>query len=241
MFVGGRPGLAVGRLPELDQIVGAGGSQLLPIGANCQCRQIPTRGAERLVPQGLGLRGARAQSIVVHAAASLIGSGLLAVCDAAVNGLVRPSRAGLLASIRIQADGHTSSRLAIGPTAGRTTRLRMDPLTLDVFEGVLRASAGAGLSRLTIRRLFDASGGNPFYGLELARALQRADAEPSPEEPLPVPAGLHGVLSARLDALPADARDALLVASCLRSPRTDTRIFCVVRPGAKTSTPEAAV
>ena len=128
--------------------------------------------------------------------------------------------AGLLASIRIQADEHTSSRLAIGPAAGRTTRLRMDPLTLDVFEGVLRASAGAGLSRLTIRRLFDASGGNPFYGLELARALQRADAEPSPEEPLPVPAGLHGVLSARLDALPADARDALLVASCLRSPTT---------------------
>jgi DNA-binding CsgD family transcriptional regulator len=127
---------------------------------------------------------------------------------------------GLLASIRIQADGHTSSRLAIGPAAGRTTRLRMDPLTLDVFEGVLRASAGAGLSRLTIRRLFDASGGNPFYGLELARALQRADAEPSPEEPLPVPAGMHGVLSARLDALPADARDALLVASCLRSPTT---------------------
>jgi len=42
----------------------------------------------------------------------------------------------------------------------------------------------------------------------------------TPEEPLPVPAGLHGVLSAGLDALPADARDALLVASCLRSPTT---------------------
>jgi hypothetical protein len=84
----------------------------------------------------------------------------------------------------------------------------------------VRASAGAGLSRLTIRRLFDAAAGNPFYGLELARALQRAGGEPSPEEPLPVPADLHGVLSARLAALPDDARGALLLASCLRSPTT---------------------
>src|SRR5262249_26781041 len=86
------------------------------------------------------------------------------------------------------------------------------------FQAALRASAGAGFSRLTIRRLFDASGGNPFYGLELARALRRAGAEPSPEEPLPVPADLQGVLSAGLAAVPADAGDVLLVAACLRSP-----------------------
>src|SRR5262249_51524232 len=76
----------------------------------------------------------------------------------------------------------------------------------------------AGLSRLTIRRLFDASGGNPFYGLELARALHRAGAEPLPEDPLPVPADLRAVLAARLAALPAGARDVLLGAACLRSP-----------------------
>src|SRR5215472_13077058 len=37
-------------------------------------------------------------------------------------------------------------------------------------------------------------------------------------QPLPVPAGLRGVLTARLAALSADARDVLLVAACLRSP-----------------------
>jgi DNA-binding CsgD family transcriptional regulator len=129
-------------------------------------------------------------------------------------------RAGLLASVRIQAGGHAISGVRRGLPAGRVTRLGIGPLTLDAFEGALRTSAGAGLSRLTVRRLFDASGGNPFYGLELARALQRAGGEPSPEEPLPVPADLNGVLSARLAALPADAWDALLVASCLRSPTT---------------------
>jgi DNA-binding CsgD family transcriptional regulator len=129
-------------------------------------------------------------------------------------------RAGLLASIRIQGGRQAAAGVETGLPAGRLTRLRMAPLALDAFEGALRASAGAGFSRLTIRRLYNASGGNPFYGLELARALLRAGAEPAAEEPLPVPAGLEGVLSARLGALPADARDALLVIACLRSPTT---------------------
>lgn len=125
--------------------------------------------------------------------------------------------AGLLASARDPGQ-RPGSAASTGLAAGRLTRLRVGPLTLGAFEAALRASAGAGLSRLTIRRLFDASGGNPFYGLELARALRRVGAEPSPEEPLPVPADLQGVLSTRLAALPADARDVLLVAACLRSP-----------------------
>jgi len=128
--------------------------------------------------------------------------------------------AGLLASVRIQAGAHAVAGAGMGLPAERVRCLRMGPLTFDAFESALRASAGAELSRLTIRRLFDASGGNPFYGLELARVLRQAGTEPSPEEPLPVPSDLNGVLSARLAVLPADARDALLVASCLRSPTT---------------------
>jgi len=100
----------------------------------------------------------------------------------------------------------------------RLTRLRVGPLALGAFESVLRATAGPGFSRLTIRRLFDACGGNPFYGMELARALRRVGGEPAPGEPLPVPADLHGLLSARLAVLPDDAQDALLVAACLQSP-----------------------
>jgi hypothetical protein len=129
-------------------------------------------------------------------------------------------RAGLLASVRDPGGDRPASATRTGLPADRLTRLRMGPLTRDAFESAVRGVAGSALSRLTIRRLFDASGGNPFYGLELARALQRAGGEPAPEEPLPVPADLHGVLSARLASLPADTRDALLVASCLRSPTT---------------------
>src|SRR5215469_16110789 len=128
---------------------------------------------------------------------------------------------GLLASVRDQT-GERAAWLAGMPTE-RLTCLRVGPLAFGAFQSVVRAKDHAGLSRLTIRRLFEAAGGNPFYGLELARVLQRSPSEPSPEEPLPVPADLQGVLSARLAALPDDAQDALLVAACLQSP-TATRL-----------------
>ena len=126
---------------------------------------------------------------------------------------------GLLASVRVQS-GHAVSAAGSGLPAGRLTRMQVGPLTMAAFEAALRASAGAWLSRLTIRRLFDASGGNPFYGLELARALGRAGGEPAPGDPLPVPADLRGVVRARLAALPDDVQDVLLAASCLRWPTT---------------------
>jgi DNA-binding CsgD family transcriptional regulator len=128
--------------------------------------------------------------------------------------------AGLLASARDPGHGRPMPATSMGLPAERLTRLRVGPLTFSEFQSAIRAAAGPELSLLTIRRLFDASGGNPLYGLELARAVQRTGDEPSPEDPLPVPPDLQGVLSARLAALPADARDALLIASCLRSPTT---------------------
>jgi len=128
--------------------------------------------------------------------------------------------AGLLASARDPGHGRPVPAASTGLPAERLARLRVGPLTFGAFQSAVRATAGPGLSLLTIRRLFDASGGNPFYGLELARTLQQAGTEPSPEDPLPMPTDLQDVVSARLAALPAGARDVLLVASSLRSPTT---------------------
>ena len=127
---------------------------------------------------------------------------------------------GLLASVRIQAGGQAAPVAGAGLPAGRLARIQVGPLTVAAFEAALRARVGSRLSRLTVRRLFDASGGNPFYGLELARALDRVGGEPAPGEPLPVPADLQGVLSTRLGVLPGDVQGVLLTAACLRSPTT---------------------
>ena len=127
---------------------------------------------------------------------------------------------GLLASVRAGAGGQPPSVAGPGLAAGHVGHLPIGPLAPADYEAAIRASAGDRLSRLTIRRLYEASGGNLFYGLELARALGRMDTELLPGEPLPVPAGLHGVLSSRVAALPAGAQDVLLAAACLRSPTT---------------------
>jgi DNA-binding CsgD family transcriptional regulator len=125
---------------------------------------------------------------------------------------------GLLASVRAGGGRRSAPLAGAGLAAGRVRYLRIGPLAPADFEAAIWAAAGERFSRLTIRRLFEASGGNPFYGLELARALGRMETEPVPGEPLPVPAGLQGVLSARVAALPADVQEVLLAASCLRAP-----------------------
>jgi DNA-binding CsgD family transcriptional regulator len=132
---------------------------------------------------------------------------------------LRAEPVGLLASARVTADSARPAGASLDDV--RLERLRIGPLAVTDFEAAIWASAGARLPRLIIRRVFEASGGNLFYGLELARALARAKTEPLPGEPLPVPTSLQGVLTARIAALPAEVQDVLLAASCLRSPTAE--------------------
>ncbi len=125
---------------------------------------------------------------------------------------------GLLATVRVRADGDAMPLARAGLGAGQVEYLRIGPLAAADFEAAMWAAAGERLPRLTVRQLFDASGGNLFYGFELARALGRIEGGRLPGDPLPVPAALQGVLSARIAALPAQVQDVLLAASCLRAP-----------------------
>ena len=57
------------------------------------------------------------------------------------------------------------------------------------------------------------SGGNPFYALELARALGDEAAIRDPTQPLPVPERLEELVSARLDGFTGATHEALVLAS----------------------------
>ena len=70
---------------------------------------------------------------------------------------------------------------------------------------------GASFMRTTVRRLHTSSGGNPFFALELARALLRGSKLPLAGEPLPVPETLRDLVWERLAGLPEEVRSALLV------------------------------
>ena len=98
-------------------------------------------------------------------------------------------------------------------------RLQIGPLTLGALQAVFRERLDRVFPRPTLLRIHETSGGNPFYALELARALPH---ELDPSGPLPVPETLEELLRARIDALPGSARQALLLLSALGEAKVDT-------------------
>jgi DNA-binding CsgD family transcriptional regulator len=93
--------------------------------------------------------------------------------------------------------------------------MRVGPLSLGATHRVVQARLGAIFARPTLLRVHEASGGNPFYALELARALTAHDAIGDPTRPLPVPETLEELVRARLEALPDATREALVLAAAL--------------------------
>ncbi len=102
---------------------------------------------------------------------------------------------------------------------GRVERLHIDPLSLGAVHQLLQAHLALTLARLTLLRVHETSGGNPFYALELARALGGADVDPT--QPLRVPESLDGLVRARIDKLPRATRESLLLAAAAGRPSAE--------------------
>jgi DNA-binding CsgD family transcriptional regulator len=105
--------------------------------------------------------------------------------------------------------------------APRVRRLRVGPLSVGALGRLLRARTGADLTRPVAGRLHRISGGNPFFALEMARAMVRHGARLEPGAPLPVPEDLQQLLGSRLATLPRSARDTLLVVAAVARPSED--------------------
>jgi DNA-binding CsgD family transcriptional regulator len=95
----------------------------------------------------------------------------------------------------------------------RIEHLRVGPLSVGAIHRILRSLLDRAVPRPTLLRLHEVSGGNPFYALELARALGAGGAVHGPTQPLPVPARLEELVSARLDGFSGATREALVLAS----------------------------
>jgi DNA-binding CsgD family transcriptional regulator len=105
-----------------------------------------------------------------------------------------------------------------GGDDARTVQLTLRPLTLGALHRILVSRLGLALPRLALRRVTEVSGGNPFFALELGRALQERGLRPGLHDPVPVPDTLAELLGGRLSALPAETREALLVAALASEP-----------------------
>ena len=102
--------------------------------------------------------------------------------------------------------------------ADRVERLLVGALSLGAIHQLLQAHLELKLPRPTLLRVHETSGGNPFYALELARALG-ADVEPT--QLLRVPETLEGLVRARLDELPPATQASLLLAAAVGRPSAE--------------------
>jgi DNA-binding CsgD family transcriptional regulator len=96
-------------------------------------------------------------------------------------------------------------------------RIRVRPLTLGGLHTLFLEKLGRPFPRPTMVRIAEFSGGNPFYALELARAMGGG----SRESEAALPATLAGLVRARIGRLEGDARDVLLAAACMANPTVD--------------------
>jgi DNA-binding CsgD family transcriptional regulator len=124
-------------------------------------------------------------------------------------------RLGFLVSAR--GGGASSLELDHAFPAAGLVRVRLEPLSFEQLEEVVRLHLPVGFARPTWRALHRISGGNPFFALQLAEALERRGGSAS-SEGLPIPETLADAMRERLTALSPSARAALLPTAALAQP-----------------------
>jgi DNA-binding CsgD family transcriptional regulator len=129
---------------------------------------------------------------------------------------------------------HTAQPSALEQSLGPASmqELAVGPLSLGALHRLLRDRFGRSFARQTLLRIHKTSGGNPFFALELARVL---NVEIDPVQH--VPETLEQLVRARIAALPASTRDALVIAAAVGTTSEDL----LERAGVASSALEPAV
>src|SRR6266511_5922810 len=125
---------------------------------------------------------------------------------------------GLLVTQRTDVDGEPPLGLGRAVPEDRLKSLVPGPLSLAALRQLISSWLGSSIPRPLLVRVTEASGGNPFYALEIARAFAREGGQPALGHPLPVPPSLQELVSDRLHRLSAPAQAATLAAAPLSHP-----------------------
>src|ERR1700730_2470755 len=100
----------------------------------------------------------------------------------------------------------------------QVSRISLGPLSVGALHRMVLERLGSSLPRPTMLKIYELSGGNPFYAREIARALAREGDTRRPSDPLTIPSSLHELVRSRLSSLPPDSLKAIQVAAALSQP-----------------------
>ena len=126
------------------------------------------------------------------------------------------TRVGLLGTVRTGLGSRSISWLEMAKP-GTNRRIRLRPLSLGRLQAALFEQLGRRFPRPTTTKIHEISGGNPFYALELARAM---DPKVQSSD-VPLSHNLTELVRARISALQPAAHHLLLTAACLAAPTVE--------------------
>ncbi len=126
-------------------------------------------------------------------------------------------RVGLLITERCDPHrGNALSWLQLA-TPDRIERIRIGPLSIGGLHALISQRLGRSFARPTMVRIAEISGGNPFYALELARAIHIGSSRAQPS----LPATLAELMRLRIGSLEGPAGEILLAAATVANPTVE--------------------
>ena len=130
-------------------------------------------------------------------------------------------RIGVLVARRAGAVLDVPLDLARAMPDGRFARIRIAPMEPRELDSLLSARLDARPPERLLERLHARSGGNPFFALEIGRAMLEGGALNDDGADIPIPADLHDLVRGRLARLPPNARGATEIAAALSRPTVE--------------------
>ena len=120
--------------------------------------------------------------------------------------------------VTVRVDERERAAGVLSAVAGERVRsCTLGPLSLGALYELVSGQLEQAPTRPLLGSIARASGGNPFYALELVRALGTRKVGAA-NQPLPVPEDVRQLVARRLRRLPRRARDELLKASAVAQP-----------------------
>ena len=124
---------------------------------------------------------------------------------------------GVLGAVRTDPDGVGAASWLQLSSGDGPKRIMLLPLTIGGMHAVVSQRFGRSFPRPTMARIQEVSGGNPFYALELARAMDGGTTDVDAS----LPSTLAEVVRARIGGLDREVLEVLLAAACAAAPTVE--------------------